>query len=146
MPKRISYQLKEEARVLALKPFSLNEIVGVVFRGKYWVDGVLVIRFKDKVSSEKLARAIISSKYFHELRILLFDYDMPQIDIHIVYETTKLPVIRVDCLGSVEASAGIDYLSALQALRSLVLDDVIQPLYFLRALTRNLRCTGILII
>lgn len=100
--------IKPEIRIIGWDdgPFEFRKkgtvpIVGVVFRGGNFFDGVLKTEadVDGFDSTEKIASAILKSKY-EDLRIIMLDgitfggYNV--VDIEELYEKTKLPVIVVN--------------------------------------------------
>jgi endonuclease V-like protein UPF0215 family len=100
--------VKPEIRVLGvddgvftphLKGFAL--IVGVVFRGGYWLDGVMHTKVKvDGLDATgKIASMIVHSPHYKQLRVIMLDgvtcAGFNVIDIKKLYEETKLPVMAV---------------------------------------------------
>jgi len=76
-------------------------IIGVVFRGGYWLDGVMSTRAKVDGfdASDKIASMIVNSPHYKQVRVIMLDgvtfagfnvVDIKQLNIE-----TKLPVIAV---------------------------------------------------
>jgi len=100
--------VKPEIRVLGIDdgvfvPHSgdLVDVVGVVFRGGYWLDGVMRthVRVDGMDATEQLASMIIGSPHYDQLRVIVLNgvtlAGFNVVDIHGLYERVKLPVIAV---------------------------------------------------
>lgn len=101
------YSIKDEIRILGLDdaPFELRAdkktmIVGAVFRGGSFLDGVMrtEVDVDGRDSTEKIASLVNGCK-FKDLRVLMLDGlgfgGFNLVDIKELYEETKLPVIAV---------------------------------------------------
>jgi len=101
-------EVKPEIRVLgiddgAFTPHSEEQVdvVGVVFRGGYWVDGFMRTRVQvdGMDATEKLAHMIAESPHYEQLRVIMLDgitlAGFNVVDIAELHEKTKLPVIAV---------------------------------------------------
>ncbi len=100
--------IKPEIRVLGIDdgifvPHSKGfaPIVGVVFRGGYWLDGVMSTKVEVDGfdATEKIAAMVTSSPHHKQLRIIMLDgvtfAGFNVVDIKKLNEETKLPVIAV---------------------------------------------------
>jgi len=100
--------VKPEIRVLGIDdgffvPHSgdLVDVIGVVFRGGYWLDGVMRtrVRVDGMDATEKLADMITDSSHYDQLRVVVLNgvtlAGFNVVDIHELYEKVKLPVIAV---------------------------------------------------
>ncbi|MEM0313267.1 MAG: DUF99 family protein [Candidatus Bathyarchaeia archaeon] len=100
--------IKPEIRVLGVddgsfKPRSRGfvPVVGVVFRGGYWLDGVMHtrVRVDGFDATEKITSMIISSSHYKQLRVIMLDgitlAGFNIVDIKRLNESTLLPVIAV---------------------------------------------------
>jgi endonuclease V-like protein UPF0215 family len=99
--------IKPEIRVLGVDdgPFTSHTgyapIVGVVFRGGYWLDGVLSTKVKVDGfdATEKIAAIIADSPHRRQVRVIMLDGvtfgGFNVVDIKKLYALTKLPVIVV---------------------------------------------------
>jgi endonuclease V-like protein UPF0215 family len=99
--------IKPEIRVLGIDdgPFTLHvghaPIVGVVFRGGYWFDGVLATKIKVDGfdATDKIASMTTSSAHYKQLRIIMLDGltfgGFNVVDIKKLYDVTHMPVIVV---------------------------------------------------
>lgn len=76
-------------------------LVGVVFRGGQFLDGMLSVRVKKDGldSTDKIARAIVRSRHYDQLSTIMLDGitfgGFNIVDIHRLYRMTRLPVIAV---------------------------------------------------
>ena len=100
--------IKPEIRVLGVDdgvfiPHSkgLVDVVGVVFRGGYWLDGVMrtEIEVDGLDATEKIASMIIESPHYKQLRIIMLNgitfAGFNVVDIKELYNKTELPVIVI---------------------------------------------------
>ncbi len=77
------------------------DIVGVVFRGGYWLDGVMrtQIEVDGMDATEKIADMIMSSPHYGQLRVIMLDGvtfgGFNAVDTVRLFEKTSLPVIAV---------------------------------------------------
>jgi len=97
--------LKHEVRVLGVddSPLVVRDVlvVGVLFRGAEWIDGVMRTYItKDGLdSTEKIAHMVCSSKHHAQIRAILLDGitygGFNVVDIGQLHELTSTPVIAV---------------------------------------------------
>jgi len=79
----------------------LVPVVGVVFRGGYWLDGVMhtKIRVDGFDATRKIASMILNSPHYKQLRIIMLNgitfAGFNVVDIKTLNKKTKLPVIAV---------------------------------------------------
>lgn len=100
--------VKPEIRVLGIddgaftphkKGFAL--IVGVVFRGGYWLDGVMStkVRVDGFDSTKKVTSMVVSSPHHKQLRVIMLNgvtfAGFNVIDINKLHKNTGLPVIAI---------------------------------------------------
>ncbi len=77
------------------------DVIGVVFRGGYWLDGVMrtQVEIDGMDATEKLAFMIVESPHYDQLRIVMLNgvtmAGFNVVDIEELYEKVKLPVIAV---------------------------------------------------
>jgi hypothetical protein len=99
--------IKPEIRVLGVDdgPFTPHRghalIVGVVFRGGYWLDGVLSTRIKVDGfdATERISSMIVESAHYRQVRVIMLDGvtfgGFNIVNIKELNALTKLPVIVV---------------------------------------------------
>lgn len=100
--------IKPEIRVLgvddgAFKPRAraFVPVVGVVFRGGYWLDGVMhtKVRVDGVEATNKIASMVLNSPHYEQLRIIMLDgitfAGFNVVDIKRLNAKTELPVIAV---------------------------------------------------
>ena len=100
--------IKPEIRILGVddgafipRMKSLVLVVGVVFRGGYWLDGIMHTRIKIDGfdATSKIASMIINSPHWKQLRVIMLNgitfAGFNVVDIKKLYSKTKLPVIAV---------------------------------------------------
>ncbi len=78
-----------------------NRIIGTVFRGGYWLDGLLhtKIEIDGLDATEKIAEMVMSSPHSHQLRVLMLNgitlAGFNVVDIKKLYDLTLIPVIAL---------------------------------------------------
>lgn len=108
MPCKKFRVIKPEIRVLGVddgvfKPHvkSLVPVIGVVFRGGYWLDGVMHTKVKvDGLdATRKITSMIVNSPHYKQLRVIMLNgvtcAGFNVVDIKRLNTKTKLPVIAV---------------------------------------------------
>jgi len=100
--------VKPEIRVLGVddgvfQPHKkgLVDVIGVIFRGGYWLDGVM--RTKVEVdgldATEKIASMIMGSPHYDQLRVVILDgvtlAGFNVVDLKALFERTRLPAMSV---------------------------------------------------
>lgn len=100
--------IKPEIRVLGIddgmfisRKKGLVPVVGVVFRGGYWLDGVIHTRVKvdGMDATRKITQMILASPHYKQLRVIMLNgatmAGFNVVDIETLSKKTKLPVIAV---------------------------------------------------
>jgi uncharacterized protein len=100
--------IKPEIRVLgvddgAFKPHVAGHVpvIGVVFRGGFWLDGVMhtKIAVDGFDATERIASMITGSSHYKQLRVVMLNgvtfAGFNVVDVKALYAATKLPVITV---------------------------------------------------
>ena len=100
--------IKSEIRVLGVDdglfaPHTKGtvDVVGVVYRGGYWLDGVMrtEVTIDGMDATEKIAAMIKKSPYYEELRVVILNgitfAGFNVVDINKLFKTVNLPVIAV---------------------------------------------------
>ncbi|MGA3191591.1 MAG: DUF99 family protein [Candidatus Bathyarchaeia archaeon] len=108
MPPKKFRVIKQEIRVLGVDdgvfiPHSrgLAPVIGVVFRGGYWLDGVLSTKVEVDGfdATDKIATMIVNSPHHEQLRVIMLDGitfgGFNVVDMKKLNAETKLPVIAV---------------------------------------------------
>lgn len=106
-PKRF-HSIKTEIRVLGIddgrfvpRTKGTVDVVGVVYRGGYWFEGVMrtEITIDGMDATEKLASMIENSPYYGEIRVIVLDgvtfAGFNVVDISELYHRVDLPVMSV---------------------------------------------------
>jgi endonuclease V-like protein UPF0215 family len=97
-------EIKKEIRVLGLASWSNSstgtyETVGILFRGKSWLDGVLRTHSSVQDVTEDVVKMITSSNHHPQIRAILLHSklltDGSQIDPYRLAEETERPVIVI---------------------------------------------------
>src|SRR5206468_7062187 len=70
--------------------------VGAATRGGNYLDGVLVLPPKPTLNTIWIASAIIRTRFFPELRLIMTHDPETQLDAKVIERLTKLPIITVD--------------------------------------------------
>jgi endonuclease V-like protein UPF0215 family len=100
--------VKPEIRILgiddgAFQPHmkGLVDVVGVVFRGGYWLDGVMrtEVEIDGMDATEKIASMIMNSPHYDQLRVVVLDgvtfAGFNVVDVRELFKKTGLPVMAV---------------------------------------------------
>ena len=108
MPHKRFRSIKPEIRVLGVddgvfipRSKGLVDVVGIVFRGGYWLDGVMrtEIEVDGLDATEKIASMIIESPHYKQLRVIMLSgitfAGFNVVDIKELYSNTGLPVIAL---------------------------------------------------
>ena len=97
-------EIKREIRVLGLASWSksdtgTHETVGVIFRGKHWLDGVLKTSSGGPSITTEVAETIRRSNHHPQIRVILTHRDLlndgAEIDPHRLSRETGKPVIAL---------------------------------------------------
>ena len=97
-------EIKREIRVLGLASWSTpdtgtHETVGVIFRGKHWLDGVLKTSSRSPSITTDVAETIRRSNHHPQIRVILIHRDLlkdgAEIDPHRLSRETGKPVIAL---------------------------------------------------
>jgi endonuclease V-like protein UPF0215 family len=101
-------EVKPEIRVLGIDDGGftshskeLVDVIGVVFRGGYWLDGFMHTRVQvdGMDATQKLAEMIMKSTHYQQLRVVMLNGvtlgGFNVVDIQELQETVKLPIIAV---------------------------------------------------
>ena len=91
-----SLTVKKEIRTLGLDLCNPRRVMGAVTRGGDYLDGVLVLPPKPTLNTIWIASAIIRTRFFPELRLIMTHDPEKQPDSMEIERLTKLPVITVD--------------------------------------------------
>ncbi len=119
-PKRLGV-VKPEIRVLGIDdgrfiPHSKSQVhlVGVVFRGGYWLEGVMstTVTVDGMDSTERISKMVTSSSHYKQLRVIMLNGvtfgGFNIVDIQKLNRHTGLPVIVVTqkkpCMSEVQAA------------------------------------------
>ena len=93
-------QVKREIRILGINivPWDKGHwIVGVVYRGGLFMDGVMNVRTDKKSLTEAIVSMIMNSPHFKQIRVITFDRDLinPETEVNslFIFEKTGKPVI-----------------------------------------------------
>jgi len=108
LPPKKFRAIKQEIRVLGVDdgvfiPHSRGSapVIGVVFRGEYWLDGVMSTKVEVDGfdATDKIATMIVDSRHYEQLRVIMLDGitfgGFNVVDIKKLNAKTRLPVIAV---------------------------------------------------
>jgi endonuclease V-like protein UPF0215 family len=87
--------IKEEIRILGLDTCNPDLTLGVVARGGLYFDGVIPFPPTTKNAPKELARRIIDSAYFPELRAVMLHNPNTEPDSDSLAKATRLPTIAI---------------------------------------------------
>lgn len=87
--------VKNEIRILGLDFCAPRVVVGAVVRGGLFQDGVFCLRRMKDPFSEDIAKGIVETKYFPELRSIMIHDPADTLDSSRIERRTRLPVIKV---------------------------------------------------
>jgi endonuclease V-like protein UPF0215 family len=106
--RKIFRVIKPEIRVLgvddgAFKPHVKGQVpvIGVVFRGGYWLDGVMhtKIEVDGFDATDRIASMITGSSHYKQLQVVFLNGvtfgGFNIVDVEVLHEATKLPVVTV---------------------------------------------------
>jgi endonuclease V-like protein UPF0215 family len=97
-------EIKREIRVLGLASWSnpdagTHETVGVIFRGKHWLDGVLKTSSGGPSITTEVTETIRHSNHYPQIRVIILHRDLlndgADIDLHRLSRETGKPVIAL---------------------------------------------------
>jgi endonuclease V-like protein UPF0215 family len=91
-----SLTVKKQIRILGLDLCNPRRLVGAVTRGGDYLDGVLVLPSRVMLETTWIASAIVRTRFFPELRLIMTHDPKRQLDPKVIERLTKLPVITVD--------------------------------------------------
>ncbi|RLF20302.1 MAG: hypothetical protein DRN15_02720 [Thermoprotei archaeon] len=139
MPRRLSGTIKEEIRSLVIAPLLKEELLAVVFRGKYWLDGVVRVRVRGDL--ESIADMVRKLKYYPELRLVILDMDVNDQELEYMNRKLGLPILVVNDRGNVARSIGLssEELKQLQRVLSFEEEEFIEPIRVTRIIAEALR-------
>ena len=100
--------IKPEIRVIGIDDGAFKSrlkgkvpVIGVIFRGGFWLDGVIHTRIAvDGIdATEKIASMIIGSSHYKQLRVIMLNgvtfAGFNIVDVEVLHSVTKLPIITV---------------------------------------------------
>ncbi len=88
--------VKKEIRTLGLDLCNPQRLVGAIVRGGVYIDGVEVFPSNPTLKSRSIGSAILETRFFPELRLIMTHDPETRLDINIIERLTKLPVIQVN--------------------------------------------------
>ncbi len=87
--------VKREIRILGLDTCRIEEVIGAVVRGGYFLDGVIRLRLPNNHVDRDLARGILATKYYPELRAIMLHDPGRSLKPSLLETVARLPVIAV---------------------------------------------------
>ena len=91
--------VKKEIRTLGLDLCNPRCLVGAVVRGGTFLDGVVVFPSKSIPESKSIGSAILGTRFFPELRLVMTHDPKGQLDTKVIERLTGLPVIEINSAG-----------------------------------------------
>ncbi|HMB66800.1 MAG TPA: hypothetical protein VKM96_02480 [Candidatus Bathyarchaeia archaeon] len=88
--------IKKEIRTLGLDLCNPRRLMGAVVRGGVYLDGVLVFPSNPIPESRSIASAILETRFFPELRLIMTHDPKARTDPGVIEKWTKLPVTQID--------------------------------------------------
>jgi len=101
-------EIKKEIRIIGIDdaPFiphseGTARIFGVVFRGRFWIEGVLqtTIKIDGLDATQKISEMITTSPHFGQLRVIMLAGitfgGLNLVDTNVLFEETQLPIIII---------------------------------------------------
>jgi endonuclease V-like protein UPF0215 family len=89
------FAVKKEIRTLGIDFCNPNRIVGAIARGGVFLDGLAIFPTSSRRNNREIASAIIKSKFFPELRLIMTHDPTSRLDTRIVERATGLSLIQV---------------------------------------------------
>lgn len=99
--------VKKEIRVLgiAIEPTRDNDgyiLIGVVFRGKFWLDGAMRSAAVGPDATNELIEMILKSKHYPQIRVIIMHQDLIKggatLDLELLFKKTQKPIIALKFL------------------------------------------------
>ena len=88
--------VKKEIRTIGLDLCNPRRLVGVIVRGGVYLDGVVIFPSNPIPKSRSIASAILGSRFFPELRLIMTHDPKARINPKVIEKWTKLPLIQID--------------------------------------------------
>jgi hypothetical protein len=88
--------VKKEIRTLGLDLCNPRPFVGAVVRGGSYLDGVMVFPSEPSPKSRQIAKTVVGTRFFPELRLIMTHDPKVRLDVKVLEAATKLPVIQID--------------------------------------------------
>jgi len=88
--------IKKEIRTLGLDLCNPRRLMGAIVRGGVYLDGVVLFPSNPVPKSRSIASAILKTRFFPELRLIMTHDPKARIDSKVIEKWTKLPVIQID--------------------------------------------------
>src|SRR5438093_6609475 len=142
--------VKKEIRTLGLDPCNPRRLMGAVTRGGNYLDGVFVLPPKPTLKTTWIASAIIRTRFFPELRLIMTHDPEKQLDPKEIERLTKLPIITVDSTrkrqsdGFKSYKVGAKQLQVKSSLPSEILQEILSTTWATGMLPEPLRIAHLL--
>ncbi len=142
--------VKKEIRTLGLDLCNPRRLMGAVTRGGNYLDGVLVLQPKPTLKTTWIASAIIRTRFFPELRLIMTHDPETQLDAKVIERLTKLPIITVDSTrkrqsdGFKSYKVGEKQLQVKSSLPSEILQEILSTTWATGILPEPLRIAHLL--
>lgn len=87
--------VKREIRILGLDTCRTGEVFGAIVRGGLFLDGVVRFRLTDNLVEQELAKAILSTRYYPELRAIMLHDPKQLLSSTTLENRSRLPIIEI---------------------------------------------------
>ncbi|TMI13557.1 hypothetical protein E6H35_06630 [Candidatus Bathyarchaeota archaeon] len=90
------FTVKKEIRTLGLDLCNPRRLVGAIVRGGTFLDGIVVFPSKPIPESKSIRSAILGTRFFPELRLVMTHDPKMRLDAKVIERLTRLPVLQID--------------------------------------------------
>jgi len=90
--------VKKEIRILGLDFCNTRAVTAAVLRGGQFLDGVFTLNDPGRLSDREIARRIVGTRYFPELRAIMVHDPKNRSNTDTIEKATRLPVITVSSI------------------------------------------------
>lgn len=143
MTRRVT--VKREIRTLGVDLCNPRRLVGAVVRGGTFFDGVVVFPSNTTAKSKSIASAILETRFFPELRLIMTHDLKVRLDAEVIERLTGLPVIEINSAkksnsdGFKPYNVGRKLLQVKSSLRPRVLQEILSTTWTTGLLPEPLR-------
>lgn len=97
--------VKKEIRTLGLDACNTKRVIGAIVRGGLYLDGIVSFPQTRQNKARHLARNILETQYFPELRSVMIHDPKNSLDPRTIQETTRLPIIQVSSVKPADSKS-----------------------------------------